>query len=205
MLTFRKMNPSERKACSQLAAASFLDYLFFTNYIEDEAKRLAFLQKLIDCEMRVNRGRTVDLVAEENGQIAALCTLCPPDFKKGSDVKYLMKGYLSAVKAGGKEDVTAWNDMNTLNDQPCHDVKDAWYINLLTIAPELRGQGIGTRMLKDCIIPYVKQQGGKTLTLVTNSEANRRFYERNGFTVFHEQSFEYKGRTTPAWSFRMEL
>ena len=80
-----------------------------------------------------------------------------------------------------------------------------WYLSLLTVAKESEGKGIGGRFLNDCLIPYVKDAGGESLTLFTNSEINRRFYEKNGFCLFDEKRFEYGGRAIGSWSYIMKL
>ena len=66
--------------------------------------------------------------------------------------------------------------------------------------PDRKGEGIGSRMLQECLIPYVKEHGGKKLCLFTNSQGNRQFYRKNGFTEFDERQFAYKGKTIGSWS-----
>lgn len=39
----------------------------------------------------------------------------------------------------------------------------AWYLEMLIVAPGKKGGGLGTGMLKDCLLPYIRQQGGKEL------------------------------------------
>lgn len=53
--------------------------------------------------------------------------------------------------------------------------------------------------------PHVKESGGRTLCLFTNSESNCRFYEKNGFTLFDEKRFEYGGKSIGSWSYRREV
>ena len=60
-------------------------------------------------------------------------------------------------------------------------------------------------MLRECVIPYVKEHGGEALSLYTNSEINRKFYSKNGFREFHAQQFEYNGKSFGSWSYRMNL
>lgn len=205
MLTYRTMTPAEQKACAALAADAFFDYEFFTDYIPDDRRRRRFLRKLMDVELRVNADRAVLLVAEEESAPVALAMLCPPEYVKPSDGQYIAAGFLGVLLAGGFRDASAWNDMNERNDAPCKAVRDAWYLSLLTVAPEHKGQGIGTRFLQDGILPYVRAKGGQKLTLVTNSESNRRFYQKLGFAPFHEQVFTYKGKELGGWSYQMEL
>lgn len=203
MIQFRMMRQEERRACAQLAADSFMDYVFFINYVSNEKRRQQFLRKMIDCEMRLNESQAVNLIAQENENIVAVAILYPPTYKKPSDTEYMLSGFLGAMIAGGLKDTSAWNEMNEQNDTPCRNLNGAWYINLLTVAPDYKGMGIGSRMLRECIFPYVSEQGGKELCLVTNSEENCRFYEKNGFVRFHFQEFRYKGNRTGSWSYKL--
>ena len=60
-------------------------------------------------------------------------------------------------------------------------------------------------MLQDCLLPHIRKQGGKSLVLFTNSEETCRFYEKNGFRLFHTENYTYNGNTMGSWSYRMEL
>ncbi|MBQ9007994.1 MAG: hypothetical protein IJ088_01505 [Clostridia bacterium] len=46
----------------------------------------------------------------------------------------------------------------------------------------------------------MKRNGGKTLSLFTNSEINRVFYLRNGFEEFDATEFTHNGKTLGSWS-----
>ena len=60
-------------------------------------------------------------------------------------------------------------------------------------------------MLQACILPYVKEHGGETLCLFTNSEINRTFYQKNGFEEFDQRFFTRKGKQLGSWSFRASI
>ena len=89
---------------------------------------------------------------------------------------------------------------------PCHTLqKGAWYLSSYLVNTSMQGEGIGSRFLQECIIPFVKKKGGKKLCLFTNSEINRKFYRKNGFKEFHKQVFRYRGKSLGSWSYVMEL
>lgn len=204
-MEYQLMEKEEQGLCADLAARAFADYEYFTVYFPGEKRRLLFLRSMIESEFRANEGRETFLTAKEDGRIAAAAILCGPDYRKPSDREYLRAGFLKSMAYGGFKRVGAWNEMEYEAIAPCKALKDAWYLNMLIVDPERKGQGIGTRMLREGIIPYVRQQGGKELCLFTNSEANRRFYRKNGFTEFDEKHFTHQGKTFGSWSFRMDL
>ncbi len=57
---------------------------------------------------------------------------------------------------------------------------------------DLKGKGLGSDMLNNCLIPYVKSASGTQLALVTNTEQNCKFYEKNGFDMFDKTVLDMK-------------
>ena len=206
MLTFEKMCPEERGACAALAARAFMDYEYFTDYIPNDQRRTRFLNTMLDIEVRINDGQADFFTAKIDGEIVAVAMLCPPEYKKPSDMAYIRAGFGKCFLQGGLRDVAAWNDMEGKAGEPCHSLGgQTWYLNLLTVEPEYKGQGLGSRMLRECILPYVKEHGGETLCLFTNSEVNRKFYQKNGFVEFDQRSFNRKGKQLGSWSYRISI
>ena len=208
MLDYRKMTQNELVSCALLASQAFYGYEYFSIFVPDDKRRERFLDALIKCEFRANANsaETRFVTARENGRIVAVAQLCTPDFKRASDLDYIRSGYLSAVLRGGIRAVNAWVDMDRAASAPCHELAgNNWYLSLLTVAKSVEGHGIGSRFLNEYLIPYVKNAGGETLSLFTNSDINRRFYEKNGFNLFDERRFGYGGRSMGSWSYSMKL
>ena len=206
MLTFEKMHPEERSACAELAARAFGDYEYFTYYIPNEQRRTRFLRTMLAIEVRINDGPADFFTAKEDGNIVAVAMLCPPEYKKPSDMAYMRAGFGRCFLQGGIRDVAAWNDMEGQAVEPCHSLGgQTWYLNLLTVEPNLKGQGLGSRMLRECILPYVRDHGGETLCLFTNAEGNREFYQKNGFEEFDQRFFKRKGKQLGSWSYRISI
>ena len=208
MSVYNEMTKDELKQCSLLAAEAFYDYEYFSIYIPEDKRRKRFLNTLLQLEFHANFGKpgVVFLTARENGRIAAVAQLCAPDFKKPSDAEYIRRGWVRVLLSGGIGQVAAWHAMEMQASAPCHELTGKnWYLSLLTVAKDEEGKGIGGRFLNNCLIPYVKNAGGETLSLFTNSEINRRFYESHNFTLFDEKHFEYNGGSIGSWSYMMKL
>ena len=207
-LVYRKMSAEERNACALLTAEAFYDYEYFSIYIPNEARRKRCLNAMIKCEFQANwdSSDVIFFAAQEKGRTVAVAQLCTPDFKKPTDAEYIKAGWLGVMLKGGIRQVNAWNDMEKLASAPCHALTGKnWYLSLLTVAKSDEGKGIGSRFLNECLIPYVRDAGGETFSLFTNSESNRRFYEKNGFSLFNEKRFEYGGKAIGSWSYAMKL
>ena len=206
MLTFEKMRPEERDTCAALAARAFEDYEYFTYYIPNKQRRTRFLSTMLEIEVRINDGPADFFTAKEDRKILAVAMLCPPEYKKPSDMAYMRAGFGKCFLQGGIRDVAAWNAMGGKAGQPSHSLGGhTWYLNLLTVEPTRKGQGLGSRMLRECILPYVKEHGGETLCLFTNSEINRTFYQKNGFEEFDQRYFNCKVKKLGSWSYRISI
>ena len=189
-----------------LAAQAFGDYEYFTDYIPNEQQRTRFLRTMLEIEIRINDGPADFFTAKEDGKILAVAMLCPPEYKKPSDMAYLPAGFGKCFLQGGIRDVAAWNDMEGQAVEPCHSLGgQTWYLNLLTVEPNQKGQGFGSRMLRECILPYVRDHGGETLCLFTNADGNRTFYQDNGFEEFDQRFFNRKGKQLGSWSYRISI
>jgi len=205
MLSYDRMRKGERAACASLAARAFMDYEYFTDYIPDDHRRARFLDTMMEIELRINDGPAAFFAAKEEGTIVALAMLCPPEYKKPSALAYMKAGFGKCFLRGGIRDVAAWNDMEGKASEPCHGLAGkTWYLNLLTVEPAAKGRGIGSAMLQECLIPFARDRGGNGLCLFTNSQENRRFYQKNGFREFDERWFEYRGHRLGSWSYRLE-
>ncbi len=204
-MQYERMTREEIPECAALAERAFLDYQYFSDYVPEEKKRARFLLSMLKVELKLNFDLMDIFTAKEDGRIAALAMLCPPDYVKPGAMQYLRAGFGGTYLAGGFRGVNDWCELEKKASAPCHRVKDAWYLSLLTVDTDCHGRGIGSRMLNECIIPYIREKGGRELTLFTNSEGNRVFYRKCGFEEFDERFFEYHGKRLGSWSCRKKL
>ena len=205
MIRYEQVRREDLPACTALAVRSFMDYAYFANYFPAANSRRRFLEKMLEIEFQLCYGKTDIWGAWDGDRLCAVALLCPPEWVKPSAWEYMKAGYGKVFLAGGIRRVSDWDDMNAEAMKPCHAEKGAWYLSSLTVDRNLEGQGIGSRMLRECLVPRIREQGGKSLVLFTNSEANQRFYEKNGFRLFREEEYTYQGKTMGSWSYRMDI
>ena len=206
MLTFDRMQEDELIICAELAADAFADYEYFSVYVPNHKKRKRFLSAMLKSEFRSNLKRAYFFTAKEEGKIVAVAMLCDPHYQKPSDMEYMINGYGRVFLYGGIRNVSAWNAMEASAIQPCRSLSGhVWYLNLLTVDPASEGKGIGSKIIQEQLIPYVRQHGGEIICLFTNSELNRGFYKKNRFEEFDSRHFTYKGKTIGSWSYMIKM
>lgn len=161
---------------------------------------------ILKAEFKVNKDNELFLVAKKDNEIVGVVFLCSPEYKDPSYVKYIRSGVLKAIFYGGLKASIAWIKMENQAKAPCLQLKNqTWYVNSITVRKDLQGRGIGTDIMQNGIIPFVKQHGGKEIFLFTNSEINRRFYNKNGFNEFHHQEFSYNNKSIGSWSYKKDI
>ena len=80
-----------------------------------------------------------------------------------------------------------------------------WILESISVKKEYYRHGIGSKMINECIIPYIKEKGGNCLTLVTNSEEDTKFYEKNKFELIQKDEFNCNNQLVKNWAFKREF
>ena len=141
MLTFEKMRPEERGACAALAARAFGDYDYFTYYIPDDQRRTRFLSTMLEIEVRINDGPADFLTAKDDGEIVAVAMLCPPAYKKPSEMAY--EGRLWKVLSSGRH--PGCGSMERHGRQGGRTLSQPWWTDLVSESADCGAESKGTR------------------------------------------------------------
>lgn len=200
------MRRSDIGECAELSVQAFADYEYFTNFYADREARLAFMRAMIRSEYRTTRRRAHFLVGRSEGKAVAVADLFAPDWKKPSDLQYLLHGWGRVLRLPQQDVVKEWLAMDERAGRYCHSLLGGttWYLSSLTVSPDQQGKGFGREMLMDCVVPYVKTHGGTRLCFFTNSESNLHFYQHLGFEVADYQELDCRGHRMGSWSFVRE-
>lgn len=206
MLSFRLASNQDLEACTQLLKDSFQGYPFFELYVTDPKKQAKFLAALHEVWMKTSFQNETVFMAEMDGAPVAVAVVKAPNNKQSTPWDYLHAGGWRVMLAGGL--LSAARLMRTVqaSDQACHNLPDPkWHLSMLAVSGACKGHGVGSRMLNECITPYIANHGGGLLTLNTNTEENRIFYRKNGFEEFDEMIFHGNGKQVGNWSYKKEI
>lgn len=208
LVEFGRMRHGEIRLAAELATRAFDDYEYFTNWFPDKEERNRVQFAIIWREYKTNFGPAKYLVARQDGRLVAVAQLNPPTYRKPSDFRYVLHGWLKVYREGDRRRIDEWLAMDAAAGAPCHEYQKTgpgiWYASSLTVDPSVQGTGIGTKFIAYWE-QYIREQGGRELVFFTNSEKNIAFYRKLGYEVFDYRTIEHDGKTMGSWSVKKKL
>ncbi len=206
MIEYREARPDEAAYISKLATLSFGHYPFFDfafqRAFDSENEYFTYIEKLHRVHTRANMKQHKCFVGVRNGRIVSAALLQDPSKRRISVWDYILSGGVSLLFPVGFSKILDFFSISEEGHLDCAEQHpSAWYIELLAVDMGMKGCGLGSGMINDCLIPYIKYNGGGELALTTNTEKNCTFYKRNGFDCFAVRSLTHGGQTIQNWSF----
>lgn len=210
MIQYRKANECDIEELSKMVAESFGEYPLLDIVLRDRFKNvkdyIAFTSILYRVNIKVYLKNQVCLVGVKDSEICCVTILERPSTEEIGLWDYICAGGLRLIPyVGFFRLIEMMRVVEEGRKEIIQQHNDAWYVEMLSVNKEYQGQRIGSQMIKDCIVPYVKEHGGKEITLITNTEINRKFYIKNGFREFFGKTIQRMGKKAPNWSYFMVL
>lgn len=199
-LCFRRAGEADRDGCVRLVRQAFREDSLFVAAAGGREEGRDLLLELLT---RVWLESQTAFAAEREGKLIGLAVL-----GREEDAAVSLR---SCVKLGAGRVLGTCGAGNLLaflrcsgrfNRSGSREPGPRWYLTLLAVAPEEQGRGVGSAIVRDCVLPFLRQQGCRTLCLNTNEEKNRRFYLKNRFEETDAAFAEIGGRRVCNWSFR---
>lgn len=205
---FTPMQRGEIREAAQVAARAFHSYEYFTNWFPDPDERFRITFAILWREFKTNFRASRYLVGKQDGKIVCVAQLNPPSYRKPSDLRYILSGWLNVYREGDRAVIDSWLKMDADAGIPCHEYQKTgpgiWYASSLTVEPSVQGTGVGSRFI-EFWEEYIRKNGGRELVFFTNSEKNIAFYQKRGFEVFDYRTIEYNGTVMGSWSVKKVL
>lgn len=210
MIIYREATPKDFNRIAQLSALSFGNYPYFDfafrHAFKDDEAYIAYMEKLHRIHIKANVQKNKCFVGIQDGEIVSAALLQDPTKKRAAVEDYVKAGGLSLIFPVGFSKILNFFHISEDARADCDQkYPSAWYLEILAVDGSRKGCGLGSGMLRDCLIPYIQKQGGQELTLITNTEGNRKFYTKNGFREFSERTLEQNGKKIGNWSFCRKL
>lgn len=213
MIQYRRPKFEELKAIAKMCALTFGEYPIFheiRSEFHDLDSFIDFMSEVQHVYIRAYYKNSEFFVGEENGKIKSFAILVRPHSSNISIFKYFCSGAFKLLKKANLTKLLKFLNVLEEGHRPCNGIKEhSWVLESLAVDKSCIGQQLGTKMLNECIIPYISEQscGTKPETFITftNTEINRKFYLKNGFTEFDYTTIQMNGTTIGNWSFRMTI
>ncbi len=206
MIVYRKVRQDELDLAAELLTKSFQGYSFFNMYAGNKIKKHEFLHAIQEASVKTAYKKHTVLAGTNDNKIVTVAQLKAPHKAEAGILDYLLGGGIKIMLAGGIKNTMELLKMNEEATTACQEQPGrVWYLSALAVSTFHQGQGLGSKMLHDCIIPYIEKRGGGLLTLITNTEKNRLFYKKNGFEEFDEMIIRRNGKELGNWSYRMNI
>ena len=201
-IIYRKARLDEYQKIGKVVADSFFDYPFLTLIIDDLKKPNyypAFLELLESLLTRLYIKEETCLVAEQDGEILAVALLQQNDF---SILSYLLNGIIKLFRFITPLNLLKYLDLVERSEQHLKRSGNFdWYLMMLGVNASVQNQGIGSVFLQEGVESYLKSKGCKRLGLITSTEKNVCFYEKNKYELLDSIMLEYGTKSIGNWAF----
>lgn len=203
MVNYRKAKKEELQNIAGICADSFAEYPLYNLINIQENLKNKFLYDIHLCLLKsMFDGCVVGIHLHE---IVSAAIIRSPQMPKASIFKYILNGGIKLLFKYGFKEVLGFLDELDKANKPCDDFQNAhvgaWCLELLAVNKSHQSKGFGSKIINDYINPLVKQNNGQYITLITNKEANRYFYQKNGFTEFNELMLTRNNSSVGNWSY----
>lgn len=211
MIKYRRPKLEELKDIARMCALTFAEYPIFYEIrsgFNNLESFIDFMSNFQHVFLKTHYKNSECFVGEENGKIKSYAVIVRPHSSPISILDYIWSGGFKLLKKVSLPRLLRFLNVLEEGHRPCNGIKKhSWSLEFLAVDKSCKGQQLGTKMLKECVIPFIMEQsfGTKPVTFVTftNTESNSKFYLKNGFTEFDYTTIERNGTTIGNWSFRM--
>ncbi|ORY52731.1 hypothetical protein LY90DRAFT_508082 [Neocallimastix californiae] len=163
-ITFRRVRKDELEKCLDILYEAFKDYSIYHIIIPNsEANHGKFNRALLSCQLADSMANGIVMVAEREGEIISVIQLHSPEYKETTVFQYLFLGAFTVFRYGGiRKSLSFINMVNqcySTNVEYAKNNPNCWDLECLAVKKKYQGQGIGSQVIQECIIPYVKKEG----------------------------------------------
>ena len=210
MIEYKRYDKSYEAETLKVFVDSFVHYPLFWGIFEDRFKSEMKLRSFYECLIKGIFKATIRkddcYIGVEDGKVRAIVIIEKPTDKPVGFWDYAVSGMPGVIARIGLPETLKYMDLSDRTEIVVKSIPGPrWHLYFLAVDPNFQGQGVGSGAIRDFVIPLVKSNGGDLLTVTTNAEKNVDFYIRNGFSLFKEETLEYKDKSVKNWTFRMDL
>ncbi|WP_311049672.1 GNAT family N-acetyltransferase [Enterococcus faecalis] len=185
----------------KLCAEAFIDFPFMKPIISDRAKRKLFLKDLFKMNAKIFTRKQLCFIGEIDGEMVVVA-LVRKDISAIGLTDYLRAGSLKLLQYTSVRQLINFLGVYNRSIRECKNINPScWYLESLAVHPDYQSQHIGSQILNEHLVPYIKKNGGGDFTLITNTKRNCIFYTKNGFSLFADDLIVINQKFVENYSF----
>ncbi|ORX45939.1 hypothetical protein BCR36DRAFT_106297 [Piromyces finnis] len=208
-ISYRVATKKDFDECLEVVYSAFKEYSVYQIWkTSSEKKQQKFNKAIMSVQLYDAMTNDTVMVAERDNKIICVSMIQDEKHKEPSVPRYFLYGALSILINGGFKNTFGFLDMMDHCNAPRLEyakTNPCFNLECIAVMKECIGQNIGSRMINECVIPFVKKRGGQHLTLITNSEKNTFFYKKNGFEIYHHDTLTYNNKNLKNWIFKLDI
>ena len=210
MIEYREYEHTYEKEVINIFTGAFRDYPLFYGAFENHFERK---EDLDNCYEHVIKGIFKATIRQDecyvglkgDKVVSVVITESPGDKPVGF-WDYALSGMPGIFLRLGLGDTLSYMKLSEETEYAVKKIKEPrWHLYFLVVDPEHHSEGIGSDAIQNFLIPLVKKNNGKIITVTTNAERNVNFYIKNGFSLIQEETLVYDGKEIGTWTVRMDL
>lgn len=187
MNTYRLAKPNELHEIAALFTESFTDYPLFRLLLAQGKQYSKQLFKLNYTNTKSYFQQNGCYVGILDGRIVSAVLLKKSGEKSPGFLQYMFNGGMSlTAQVGFKRIGHVLKTLDRMKEACKRNEKESWYVDSIAVAKGYQGRSLGSALFGEFLFPYIGRHGGGRVTLITHTELNKKFYNKNGFEVFSE-------------------
>ena len=210
MVEYKRYDRSYEDEVLKVFTEAFAGYPLFWGVFEGrfktETELRSFYEYLMKGIFRATIRKDDCYIGFVDGKAAVIVIVEKPSDKPVGFWDYAVSGMAGIIARIGLRDTLRFMEMSDKTEIVVKSIPEPrWHLYFLAVDPAKKKQGIGSGAIQDFLIPMVRSNGGKLITVTTNSEKNVVFYTNNGFRLVKEETLECNAKSIGNWTFRMDL
>lgn len=213
MIEYKKMEKSYLYQAARMNAISFSDYPLvgkIRNEFESNEAFIDFLTEALKVYIYAHSKKNTVFLGFENNKIRSFAILVSPRDKKVNFFDYMTSGGVKLLTMAPISKIFSLLQLLSTGHKAVNSFAGkTWMLELLAVDSSQRGKNYGSKMINDCLLPYIKENKPQKRTeyfiTFTNTERNRRFYSKNGFFEFDSSVIKDGNQNIGNWSFKMDI
>lgn len=210
-MIYRKATITDLDSVVNLSAIAFKKdplYKIIEIYCKNESTYLDFVKNSQRSFIKSSlaSSSTVCLVSQNQGKVVAFAILERPNHKKTNFISYMRHGGWKLFHTTNLFNLLKYIKLLEQVIEPLNKIESPnWYLAHFAVDVDYQGKSIGSKMLKECVLPYLKKHKGYLLTLCTQTLKNSKFYDKNGFSLFDHRILTLNHHHLKTWSFYLKF